>query len=173
MKKICAMLFMLLSASASFAQHGNDAVVRWKSIVGVIATQQDTNPVSNNIDSGTFAWTTLGGHARVNLATGAAAFTVEGLVINGAQFSGTPGPITSVTGTLVCNAGSPDQEFTLDSPPVDLSPLGNARFSGSLSNGQPISSCGNPLFLIRIFNIPQARGRWIATGAQRSFGDDE
>jgi hypothetical protein len=60
MKKICAMLFMLLSASASFAQHGNDAVVRWKSIVGVIATQQDTNPVSNNIDSGTFAWTTFG-----------------------------------------------------------------------------------------------------------------
>jgi hypothetical protein len=172
MKKIFAMLFMLLSASASFAQHGDDAVVRWKSILGVIATQQDTNPVSNNIDSGTFAWTTAGGHARVNLATGAAAFTVEGLVINGSQFSGTPGPITSVTGTLVCNAGIPGQEFTVDSPPVDLSPLGNARFSGSLSDG-PISSCGNPLFLIRIFNIPPARGRWIATGAQRFFGDDE
>ena len=172
MKKICAMLFMLLSASASFAQHGDDAVVRWKSIVGVIATQQDTNPVSKNIDSGTFAWSTAGGRARVNLATGAAAFSVEGLVINGTQFSGTPGPVTSVTGTLVCNVGT-DQEFTLDTPPVDLSPLGNARFSGSLTNGQPISSCGNPLFLIRIFNIEQARGRWIATGAQRSFGDDE
>jgi hypothetical protein len=172
MKKICAMLFMLLFASAAFAQGGNDAVVRWKSIVGVIATQQDTNPVSNKIDSGTFAWSTAGGRARVNLATGAAAFNVEGLVINGTQFSGTPGPITSVTGTLVCNAGS-DQEFTLDSPPVNLSPLGNARFSGLLSDGQPISSCGNPLFLIRIFNVPPARGRWIATGAQRFFGDDE
>ena len=172
MKKICAMLFMLLSASASFAQGGDDAVVRWKSIVGVIATQQDTNPVSNNIDSGTFAWTTAGGSAHVNLATGAAAFNVEGLVINGTQFSGTPGPIDSVTGTLVCNAGT-DQEFTLDSPPVNLSPSGNARFSGSLSDRQPISSCGNPLFLIRIFNLPQARGRWIATGAQRVVGDDE
>ena len=172
MKKICAMLFMLLSASASFAQRGDDAVVRWKSIVGVIATQQDTNPVSNKIDSGTFAWSTAGGRARVNLATGAAAFSVEGLVINGTQFSGTPGPVNSVTGTLVCNANT-DQEFTLDSPPVDLSPLGNARFSGSVSNGQPIFSCGNPIFLIRIFNIEQARGRWIATGAQRSFGDDE
>src|SRR4030095_7066517 len=125
------------------------------------------------IDSGTFAWSTAGGRARVNLATGAAAFNVQGLVINGAQFSGTPGPITSVTGTLVCNAGSTDQEFTLDSPPVNLSPSGNARFSGSLSDGQPISSCGNPLFLIRIFNLPPARGRWIATGAQRVFGDDE
>jgi len=172
MKKICAMLFMILSASASFAQRGDDAVVRWKSIVGVIATQQDTNPVSNKIDSGTFAWSTADGRARVNLATGAAAFSVEGLVINGTQFSGTPGPVNSVTGTLVCNANT-DQEFTLDSPPVDLSPLGNARFSGSLSNGQPIFSCGNPIFLIRIFNIEQARGRWIATGAQRSFGDDE
>jgi len=72
----------------------------------------------------------------------------------------------------VCNAGIPGQEFTVDSPPVDLSPLGNARFSGSLSDG-PISSCGNPLFLIRIFNIPPARGRWIATGAERSFGDGD
>ena len=172
MKKICLMLFMMLLPSAAFAQGGNDAVVRWKSVVGVIATQQDTNPVSNNIDSGTFAWSTAGGSARVNLATGAVAFNVEGLVINGTQFSGTPGPITSVTGTLVCNAGT-DQEFTLDSPPVNLSPSGNARFSGSLSDGQPISSCGNPLFLIRIFNVPPARGRWIATGAQRVFGDDE
>src|SRR5215470_3241522 len=102
MKKICAMLFMILSASASFAQRGDDAVVRWKSIVGVIATQQDTNPVSRNIDSGTFAWSTADGRAHVNLATGAAAFSVEGLVINGTQFSGTPGPVTSVTGTLVC-----------------------------------------------------------------------
>jgi hypothetical protein len=129
MKKICAMLFMLLSASASFAQHGDDAVVRWKSIVGVIATQQDTNPVSKNIDSGTFAWSTAGGRARVNLATGAAAFSVEGLVINGTQFSGTPGPVTSVTGTLVCNA-STDQEFTLDSPPRRSQPFGKRQVFG-------------------------------------------
>ena len=76
MKKICAMLFLILSASASFAQRSDDAVVRWKSIVGVIATQQDTNPVSNNIDSGTFAWTTAGGNARVNRAKFPAALSV-------------------------------------------------------------------------------------------------
>ena len=75
MKKICLTLFMLLLPSAAFAQGGNDAVVRWKSVVGVIATQQDTNPVSRNIDSGTFAWSTADGRAHVNLATGAAAFT--------------------------------------------------------------------------------------------------
>ena len=40
------MLFMLLSASASFAQRGDDAVVRWKSIAGVINAQGVNNPVS-------------------------------------------------------------------------------------------------------------------------------
>ena len=170
MKKICAMLFMLLSASASFAQRGDDAVVRWKSIVGVITAQNVNNPVSPNISSGTFAWSVRSGHARVNLATGTVAFNVEGLVINGSSFSGTPGPITSVTGTLVCSAGTA-QESTFDTQPVALSAEGDAKFTGTLANG-PIA-CENPLFLIRIFNIPPARGRWIATGAQRFFGDDE
>ena len=55
-----------------------------------------------DIDSGTFAWSVRSGHARVNLETGAAAFEVAGLAINGTQFSGTPGPITRVMGTLVC-----------------------------------------------------------------------
>jgi hypothetical protein len=39
-------------------------------------------------------------------------FHVEGLVINGTQFSGTHGP---VTGTLVCNAGN-DSEVALNTP---------------------------------------------------------
>jgi hypothetical protein len=154
MKKLSVMLFMLLLAPAAFAQGGDDAVVRWKTIVGVITAQGVNNPVSPNIKSGTFAWSTRGGHARVNLATGTVGFDVEGLVINGSSFSGTPGPITSVTGTLVCNAGS-DQEFTLDTQPVTLSALGDAKFTGKLSNG-PIT-CENPLFLIRIFSPAGAR----------------
>jgi hypothetical protein len=170
MKKICAMLFMLLSASASFAQHGDDAVVHWKSIVGVITAQGVNNPVSPNISSGTFAWSTRSGHARVNLATGTVAFNVEGLVINGTSFSGTPGPVTSVTGTLACSAGTA-QESTFDTQPVALSAEGDAKFTGKLANG-PIA-CENPLFLIRIFSPAGAQGLWIATGAQRSFGDDE
>ena len=170
MKNICAMLFMLLFASAAFAQAGDDAVVHWKSIEGVVTAQGVNNPVSPNINSGTFAWTVRNGHARVNLATGTVAFDVEGLVINGTSFSGTPGPITSVTGTLVCSAGT-GQEFTLDTQPVALSTVGDAKFSGRLANG-PIA-CENPLFLIRIFSPAGAQGRWIATGAQRSFGDND
>ena len=95
MKKVCAMLFLLLLASVSFAQNADDAVVHWKSIVGVITAQGVNNPVSPNINSGTFAWSVRSGHARANLATGSAAFNVEGLVINGTSFSGTPGPVTS------------------------------------------------------------------------------
>ena len=170
MKKIYAMLFMLLFASASFAQRGDDAVVHWKSIEGVITSQGVNNPVSPNISSGTFAWSVRNGHASVNLENGTVAFNVEGLVINGTSFSGTPGPVTAVTGTLVCSAGTA-QEFTLDTPPVALSAVGDARFSGRLANG-PIA-CENPLFLIRIFSPAGAQGLWIATGAQRSFGDNE
>jgi hypothetical protein len=170
MKKICVMLFMLLLASVSFAQDGNDEVVSWKTIVGVITAQGVNNPVSPNISSGTFAWSARNGHARVNLATGTAAFEVEGLVINGTSFSGTPGPVTSVTGTLVCSAGTA-QEFTFDTQPVSLSTLGDAKFTGKLASG-PIA-CENPLFLIRIFSPAGAQGLWIATGAQRSFGENE
>lgn len=180
MKKVCVvMLAMLILATAAFAQGRNDQgrtdqgrndeVVRWKTIVGVITAQGVLNPVSQNITSGTFGWSTVSGRAHVNLATGKAAFDVEGLVINGTSFSGTAGPITSVTGTLVCSAGT-DQEFTLDTPPVTLSLAGNARFSGQLANGP--TACENPLFLIRIFAPQVAQGRWIATGAQRIFGED-
>jgi len=174
MKIVCAMLFTLFLASTSFAQDGaqnsNDSVVRWKSIVGVITAQGVNNPVSAHINSGTFAWSVRSGHARVNLANGNVAFNVEGLVINGTSFSGTPGPITSVTVPLVCNAGT-DQEATYDTEPVALGKGGDARFSGRLTT-RP-NACDNPLFLIRIFSPEGAQGRWIATGAQRTFEDFE
>ena len=92
-----------LSLAATAARADDDAIVRWKNIVGVITEKNVSNMVAN-IDSGSFAWSARSGHARVDLMTGHAAFEVEGLSINGAQFSGTPGPITDVMGTLVCNA---------------------------------------------------------------------
>ena len=132
--------------------------------VGVITAQGVDNPV-NDIHSGTFAWSAESGRARVNLSTGATAFEVDGLVINGTAFSGTAGPITQVEGTLVCNAGAADQAV-LDTPPVSLSSRGDAEFAGVIE-GIP-SHCDNPLFLIRIVNPAGALGRWIATGVERS-----
>ena len=70
-------------------------------------------------------------------------------------------------GTLVCNAGKADEKV-YDTTPVSLSAVGNAGFSGKI--GSINLPCNNPLFLIRIAQPAGASGRWIATGALRSFG---
>jgi hypothetical protein len=172
MKIVYAMLCMLLVTSASLAQHNNDSVVKWKNVVGVISAidtnaQQSQTNLDNkvgNIDSGTFPWVTQSGRAKVNLSTGQVSFDVEGLVINGTVFSGTAGPVTAVTGTLVCNPG--DNQTAFDTAPVPLTLQGDASFSGQLQ-GVP-GPCSNPIFLIRIDTPNGAKGAWIATGVGRS-----
>jgi len=166
MKKVCAMLCLLLGASLSFAQD-SPSVVRWQSMAGVITAQGVDNPVSNNIHSGTFAWTARGGFATVNLATGATSFHVEGLVINGAMFSGTPGPIPAVTGTLVCNPGTGTEVALNTGNSAALDARGYAQFTGRIANIP--ATCSNPVFLLRIARLPGANGRWIATGTERSI----
>jgi len=175
MKKLIAMLlpFVFTSSAMAFTA-SSPSVANWTSIVGVITAQNVDNPVAD-IDSGTFAWSVRSGRAAINLRTGAAFFSVSGLVINGTQFSGTPGPVTEVTGTLVCNAGEQDAngmstERVYDTIPVRLSPSGTAGFSGNI--GSIASPCSNPLFLIRIAEPAGAAGRWIATGAMRTMRDD-
>jgi len=165
MKKVLVSLFLLLGVSSVFAQ--TSTTVRWQSFAGVITSQNVDNPVSPNIHSGTFAWTVRGGSARVDLATGVASFNIQQLVINGSKFSGTPGPITQVTGTLVCNPGA-DGESTHDTAAVGLDPHGNAQVTSHLGN---LGACANPLFLVRIFNPSGARGLWIATGVDRTLGN--
>ena len=169
---IAAAIAISLAATAAHAD--DDGIVRWKNIVGVIAEKNVSNMVAN-IDSGSFAWSARSGHARVDLMTGHAAFEVEGLSINGAQFSGTPGPITDVMGTLVCNAMDATQNtlgtsMTANTASVPLNAQGDAEFFGQISNiPQP---CNNPLFLLRIATqATGAVGRWIATGTERTIGD--
>src|SRR5262245_45168055 len=160
MKALLATIFALLAVSPAMA---DDHVVRWDDIIGVIVQVNDNNPVAD-INSGTFAWSARSGFAVVNFVSGGFVFHVEGLAINGSQFSGTPGPVTAVTGTLVCDAGQPT-ETVFDSQPVALSARGRAHGSGTFHDLP--SPCGNPLFLIRIATPTGAAGRWIATGAER------
>ena len=165
--------------------YNDDNVVRWRSIKGVITAPDVDNPVgvvttqSGNvltlvnpgISAGTTPWTTTQGSARVNLATGAAAFEVEGLVLNGGNASGTPGPVDQVEGSLVCNPGTTDEAIFVTAP-VPLSSTGDAEFSGNI--GSVPSPCSNPLFLVRIGpDLPGANQRWIATGAVRISGDQD
>jgi hypothetical protein len=169
MKKMLVVLFaVMFSAAATLAFDDDDSVVRWRSIVGVITTPGVNNPVAG-LNAGATAWTTRSGRASVNLLTGFTSFEVEGLVINGTNSTGTPGPISAVVGTLVCGAGSTTQ-IILDTTPVSLNAHGDARFFGHLS-GVP-TSCANPLFLIRIAAPAGAAGRWIATGVERFIGED-
>ena len=141
MKKVYVILCLRLAASASFAEDAPH-VVRWQNIVGVITAQGVDNPVSENIHSGTFAWSTRSGFASVDLTSGVARFHVEGLVINGTSFSGTPGPVPAVTGTLVCNAGT-NSEVALNTAAA-LDERGNAQFSSHISNIP--ANCGNRCF---------------------------
>ena len=156
MKKVVkVMLPLLLFAAASFAQS-----TTWFRIVGVITAPGVQNMVGN-IQSGGFPWTTTSGTATVNFTSGAVAFNVEGLVLVGGPSSGTPDGVTSVKGTLVCNAGATDQVI-IDTPVVPLNPQGDAAFNGNFGTALPPSCINNPLFLIRV-----AGGAWIATGAVR------
>jgi hypothetical protein len=169
MKKVCAVLcawLTVLFLASAFA--GEDNFVRWERIVGVITALNVDNPVGT-IHSGTFPWTTRSGLARVDLTTGAVQWEVDGLVINGANFSGTPGPITAVKATLVCNAGG--NQTTFDTAKVPLNVHGDAQFSGHFL-GSPPGTCANPIFLIRIADPAGAAGRWIATGANPSILDE-
>jgi len=163
MKKTCFALTLAFAAATAFAQ--DSIAVRWHQVVGVITAPGVDNPIAGandsngnptTIHSGAGPWTTRGGSARINLSTGEGAFNVEGLVMNGGVFTGTPGPVKSVIGTLVCSPNSP-QQAVVDTTPVDLSPTGNAELSFKMTIPP---ACTNPLFLIRTTS-----GKWIATGA--------
>jgi len=181
MKKAMALALAVLCGGsvASATSYYPNSIVTWRNIAGVITAPGIDNPVAvttdqNNhvlsqIHSGTSPWVTRTGFASVNLTTGAVAFAVSGLVLDGGNASGTAGPINQVIGTLVCNPGSRNADHpqrVIDTPPVGLSLRGYARFSGDLTADVP-AICTNPLFLIRIGPAFGAfAGRWLATGVE-------
>jgi len=152
MKKV--FLLSLTLCAGAFAQ--TDTVVRWRGIEGVITAPGVDNPVGQ-IHSGAGPWTVRNGNARINLNTGEGSFEIEGLVLNGGSASGSPGPVSAVVGTLVCNPGT-GGETAIDTPTADLSAEGNAELSFKINVSV---ACNNPLFLIRV-----PSGRWIATGTK-------
>lgn len=154
MKK--AFLLSLTLGATAFAQSGT--VVRWRGMQGVITAPGVDNPVGQ-IHSGAGPWTTQDGSARVNLATGVGSFDVEGLVLNGGAASGSPGPVTSVVGTLLCNpGGAGGAETAIDTPATALSADGNADLSFKINVP---AVCNSPVFLVRV-----PAGKWIATGTK-------
>src|SRR6266436_5382272 len=139
MNKLSLTLSLVVIAGSAFAQNNNNTVVRWKTIVGNITVSN--NDAVAGINPGTTPWSTLGGRARVNLATGHVSFDVDGLVLNGGNATGTPGPVDQVQGSLICDAGQKDQTI-FTTTPVPLNAQGNADFSGTF-NTIP-GTCTNP-----------------------------
>ncbi len=149
--------FAALTASApSLADTDNTA--RWATIIGIV----QANNVVGVVQGGGQPWSTLGGNVTVDLAHGRIDFDVRGLVFAGGNAIGTPGPITHVKGTLVCDVdGSGGAAALVDTPLVTLDDEGNARFHGSVGAlPAPCTSEPDIAFLIRI-----PAGRWIANGA--------
>jgi hypothetical protein len=167
MKKVLAVL-LPLSLCAAAVLASDEVIVRWSSIAGVITAPGVDNPVGT-IHAGAGPWSVRSGRARVNLSNGATFFDVDGLVLNGSNSSGTPGPVSAVVGTLVCNSGTASPAI-LDTAPVPLNVHGDAQFAGQIQ-GVP-AACGNPLFLIRIAAPAVAAGRWIATATERFINDE-
>jgi hypothetical protein len=164
MKKFLSLLLPItLSASAALGLESENSTVTWKSIVGVITAPGVDNPVGT-IHGGAGPWSVHSGRAHVDLSSGFASFDVDGLVLNGSSSTGTPGAITAVKGTLVCNSGGTTPTI-LDTATVSLNVHGDAHFSGQIADLP--ATCDNPAFLVRIATPAGAAGRWIATGTER------
>ena len=156
-----------LSAAAAFGLE-NGTSVKWNGIAGVITAPAVDNPVGT-IHGGAGPWSVRSGRVHVNLSNGFTSFEVDGLVLNGGNSSGTPGAITAVRGTLVCNSGGTAQTIS-DTTPISLNVHGDAHFEGQILDLP--ATCANPVFLIRIAAPVGAAGRWIATGTERFFEDE-
>ena len=162
---------LLMSAMASPAAA---ETVRWRNIVGSSPFANVNGAVASNtvdaISPGGRPWTTLGGRAKVNLATSQVTFEVEGLVLLGGNTIGTPGAVNTVVGSVVCNPGAANQTIS-NTPAVKLSPQGDAEFSGTASPPFP-STCNaaNIAFLVRIGPVA---GAWIAAGIVKNSPTDE
>jgi hypothetical protein len=150
---------LLMSAIASPAAADT---VRWRTIIGII----QAGNVVGNIGGGGQPWSTLGGRAKVDLATGRVDFEVDGLVLAGGNTIGNPGAINQVKGTVVCIVGA--TTVAIDTVLVPLSAQGDAEFSGSVGPIPSTCTASNVAFLVRI-----AANRWIANGAVRSSGRDQ
>jgi hypothetical protein len=86
------------------------------------------------------------GHAKCK-ASGEASFEVHGLALNGSNASGTASPVTTVTGTLVCNPGI-NAQVVRDTAEVRLSQQGEAHFRGGITRIPAL--CANAALLLPI-----------------------
>ncbi len=169
-------VFVAMNANIAAAQE-----LRWKTVKGIQQTG-DVVGVGSGKATGGAPWVTSGGSVDVNLDTGHVNFGVKGLVLAVGSIPslallgvpiGTPGPVTQVKGTLVCDVdgtANSGNSVLVDTPATGLDSEGNAHFSGSFTSSLPsvCSSENDNAFLIRIVQPAGFANAWIAFGAVRT-----
>ena len=182
MKKAVHLLSISLVALAFTAVTASAQTVSWRQIVGIIPAGNVVGSGTGTVPGGFLPWTTTAGAARVNLRNGEVQFSVRGLVFAGGAPGitiGTPGPITGVKGTLVCDvdgSASGGNSVLVETPSVRLSSTGDAAFSGRVGPLPAVCSSERDVaFLIRasVFAGNSVEGPWIANGAVLSIGRDD
>jgi len=132
-------------------------------------TGSNPNTVIGGVPSGGAPWTVQRGSAALN-DDGLLRVEVQGLILPNL---GNPGPVTSVSASLVCGGSGGTVVATTD--PVPLSVDGNAAIEARIKLPD---TCLGPIILVRAagFNgnlLPQA-GPWIAaTGFANSSDHDD
>ena len=176
-------LLALISVIGVNADSAAAQVVKWKTVLGVTQTGDQVGVGTGAVFGGA-PWATLGGSVKVGLSNSKVTFDVKGLILSiGSVPSlgltgvpvGTPGPVTEVKGTLVCDVdgtANDGNSVDIDTPETPLDPGGNAHFSGSFVSGLPAlcSSENDDAFVIRIVEPSAFAGAWIAFGAVRNGG---
>ena len=165
--------FLTASAAAQTAS--------WQEVIGIALANNVVGSGTGAITGGFLPWHTFDGKARVNLGTGEIQFFVRGLVFAAGAPGitiGTPGPITAVKGTLICNASGSaggGNSVIAETPSVPLSSTGNAEFNGNIGPLPAVcSSQPDLVFVVRASVIAgnAVEGPWIANGTVLSEKTD-
>ncbi len=164
-------IFVFLLVLGIHLAHPEISQVTWSRIHGLVLLPSPVGSVS----SAGAPWSTTKGHAMVNLGNGHIRFNVDGLVLAANPMPtaviGTPGAVTRVKGTLVCDI-SAGGTVVVDTPAVPLSAQGDATFQGIVTLPDACTTKPTDMaFLIRIASVvpggPPLVDRWIAHGAVR------
>jgi hypothetical protein len=164
-RSVLLSVFAIAAAAASAPSVADsDNTARWATVVGIMQAGNVVGSGTGSVQGGGQPWSTLGGNASVNLRNGRIDFDVRGLVLAGGNSIGTPGAITEVKGTLVCDTNGSaggGNSVLVDTPLVPLDEEGDARFHGNVGALPAVCTSETDIaFLIRI-----GAGRWIANGA--------
>jgi hypothetical protein len=182
MKKAFSLLSSFVLVFAFTAATAAAQTASWRQIVGIIPSGNVVGSGTGAVPGGFLPWTTTAGAARVDLQNGEIQFSVRGLVFAGGAPGitiGTPGPITGVKGTLVCDvdgSASGGNSVLVETPSVRLSSTGDAAFSGRVGTLPAVCSSERDVaFLVRasVFGGNSVEGPWIANGAVLSIGRDD